>query len=233
MKSILLLGLIAGLALFSVTGCDDDDIIRDCFDCSCDPVYCERKFESLTEKWHVLNNIELSYTKRRIDKCEQLLDESFTFFLAAGDVYQGLPEQWDRVVEMNASTNLFAVDPPAPLPRCKGIELDIDWEDSNGRPKVIWAEVTGPGDETWYTTAVYYDFQFDIEPDEYRISNPGAKADFTIRNAGTDEAPHWQLVEMRDRGGLELPVGASSETSPRACSSCEQSTWGSVKAMYR
>ena len=50
---------------------------------------------------------------------------------------------------------------------------------------------------------MFYDFQIDVEPDMTYINNPGAKAQFTIRNAGTEEAPLWKLVEFRDLGDPE------------------------------
>ena len=162
-----------------------------------------QKFQNLSEKWHVLNNIELAYTKRRIDKYDELLDGTFTFFLSTGDVGGGLPAQWDRSEEVTTNTNLFAQDPPGDLPRCKDIDMNVQWENNDGEPNVAWIEITTPGGEKWYTTTVFYDFQIDVEPDMTYINNPGAKAQFTIRNAGTDEAPLWKLVEFRDLGDPE------------------------------
>jgi hypothetical protein len=162
-----------------------------------------QKFQNLTEKWHVLNNIELAYTKRNIQKYDQLLDENFTFFLSTGDVGNDLPAQWDRTVEITANTNLFVADPPGELPRCKDIEMDVQWEDSEGQPILAWIEITTPGGEKWYTTTVFYDFRFEVEPDMTYINNGGAKAQFTIRNAGTEDAPVWKLVEFRDLGDPE------------------------------
>src|SRR6188474_2264738 len=37
-----------------------------------------QKFLNLTEMWHVLNNIEVSYNQRNIGKYEELLDDDFT-----------------------------------------------------------------------------------------------------------------------------------------------------------
>ena len=222
MKSLLLVLLVCGFAGLLVPGCSDE---VDCFDCACDPAYCPEKFENLSQKWHVLNNLELAINQRRLDRYNELLDENFTFFLASSDVGGGLPAQWDRTVEINANTNLFASDPPDPLPRCKDIDLDIHWEDAEGKPVVTWIEITTPGGETRYTTTVFYDFQVDVEPDLTYINNPGSKAQFTVRNAGTEEVPLWKLVEMHDLGGPELVARRSSSTA--------QSTWGQVKALYR
>jgi hypothetical protein len=206
--------------VMALIACDDDERVTEIRDCLGD---C--RFEDQSQKWHVLNNLEQAYNRRRIDKYDPVLDENFMFFLTNADVGGGLPEQWGRTVEMNANTNLFQYDPPDPLPRCETIDLDIRWEDSEGSSSVTWEEIPGPGVEKWYTTTVFYDFQFRVEPDTYYISNPGAKAQFTIRNAGTDEVPNWKLVEMRDLGALELVAPSSGGT--------EQSTWGEVKALYR
>jgi hypothetical protein len=163
-----------------------------------------QKYEDLTERWHVLNNLELAYNQRKISRYDEVLDQDFTFFLSTGDVGGGLPDSWDRQTEMNANTNLFTKDPPppAPIPRCKSIKMDVQWEKPNTvEPNLAWVEVSPPGlSETWYTTTVFYDFAIDVEPDVTYISNPGSKAQFTVRNAGTADDPHWQLVEFRDLG---------------------------------
>jgi hypothetical protein len=166
------------------------------------PINNDQKFENLSEKWHVLNNIELAYSKRRLDKYDQLLDNDFAFFLFPGDVGGDVPESWDRDTEVSANKNLFSTEqPPAPAKRCLGIRMNVQWEDDQGKPSLAWIELTPPGSsETWYTTTVNYDFNIDVEGDLTYINNPGAQAQFTIRNAGTEGAPQWRLVEFRDLG---------------------------------
>jgi hypothetical protein len=207
-KSLVMTLMIMVMALIA---CDDDDPVKNT------PPAAD--FENLTERAHVLNNIEVAYNQRRIDKYSELLDANFTFYLSTGDVGGGLPADWDRAVDMNANTNLFSSDPD-PLPKCTRIEMDVQWE--NG---LTWVEIPAMGGETWYTTTVFYDFEFDVEPNSTWINNPGAKVQFTTRNAGTDEAPLWKLVEMRDLGDPDLIAPTSGATS--------QTTWGQVKAMYR
>ncbi len=163
-----------------------------------------QKFQNLSERWHVLNNVELAYTKRNLDKYDQLLDNDFTFFLSSGDVGGGLPDSWDRNTEVQANTNLFSTDqPPAPLKRCISIVMNVQWEDDQGKPNLAWIEFTPPNSsETWYTTTVKYDFKIDVEGDLTYINNPGSQAQFTVRDAGPvgDLPHHWQLVEFRDLG---------------------------------
>jgi len=161
-----------------------------------------RKFEDLTERWHVINNLELAYNKRYINQYDRILDENFTFFLTPGDVGGGLPEQWGRPEELQYNGLLFSSEPPAEFPRCKSIQMDVLWEPAEN---LQWVEIT-PGSaptEKWYTATIFYEFKFEMEPDNTYIANPGAKAQFTVRDAGPFEgkASHWQLVEFRDLGG--------------------------------
>ena len=195
MKTIRLLSMIAAFALLALTACEDD------------PAGPQGGppplgFQNLTQKWHVLSNIELAYTKRNLERYDQLLDNDFTFFLSAGDVGGDVPESWDRTTEVQANTNLFSIDqPPAPLKRVLTIDMDIHWEDDKGNPNITWIEFTPPNSsETWCKTTVIYDFKIDVEGDLTYINNPGAQAQFTVRNAGTEEAPVWKLVEFRDLG---------------------------------
>jgi hypothetical protein len=161
-----------------------------------DPVEPKEEFKPLTKKENVLNNIQVSYNKRRIDKYDELLDVNFTFFLSTGDVGGGLPESWGRAEEIQYNTSLF--DPNyTGENRCKRISMDLQFETG-----VQWVEVVPPNfpEEVWYTTTVFYDFRFEMEPDNTYISVPGSKAQFTVRNTGTVDAPLWKLVEMRDLG---------------------------------
>jgi hypothetical protein len=161
-----------------------------------DPVEPAKKFEDLSQRSHVLNNIELAYNKRNITQYDRLLDDNFTFFFSTGDVGGGLPQSWGRADELVATTAMF--DPNyTGENRCKSIRMDLQFEDG-----VTWVEVI-PGsapDEVWYTTTVFYEFKIDTEPDNTWLAVPGAKAQFTVRNTGTESAPLWKLVEFRDLG---------------------------------
>ena len=177
-------------------------------------------FPEISQKALVLNNFEQAYNKRRIDKYEQLLDENFTFYLAASDVGGNVPASWDRAVEISANANLLASDPPGDLPRVTGILMDLRWEES-----LAWFEMVTPSDEKWYRATVVYAFQFEVEPDVAYINGLGSRAMFTVRNAGTDEAPQWRLVEMRD-------LGSPSSARATSVASAEQATIGKIKVMY-
>ena len=167
----------------------------------------------------VLTKIESAYNKRRIDWYNGVLDQNFTFYLAPGDVVGNMPDSWNRADEIDLNTRLFDRNYTT-LP-CQSIYMDIRIEEG-----LIWTEVIPESapTETWYQATIYYDFRFDISPNTF-IPNTGSKAVFTVRNAGTSEAPHWQLVEMRDLGGDPLINATAAGTEP--------TTWGGVKVMYR
>lgn len=159
------------------------------------------EIKDLTEKWHVLNNIEYAYERRVKATYDELLNTDFTFFFAPGDVGGEIPAQWDRTEEVNATGRLFdsnAQGEPPVDPVCRDIRLDLQYDPDT----MQWVEII-PEDfpsETWYTTTVFYTFTFEMEPDDTYIAQPGARAQFTVRNTGTDQDPHWELVEFRDLG---------------------------------
>jgi hypothetical protein len=177
-----------------------------------------QQVQSLTQRSHVLNNFELAYNQRRVDMYNGILDANFTFFLSPGDVGGGLPESWNRADEIDVNTKLFNKSYAA-LP-CQSIYVNLETD------SVQWTGYTPTSapTETWYKATLHYNFKFEIAPRFY-ISLPGASAEFAVRNAGTDSAPRWQLVEMRDLGGFVNALDRTSGT--------KESSWGQVKALYR
>ena len=153
--------------------------------------------KDLTQKEHVLINMELAYNNRQIDWYNGALDKNFTFFLSTGDIGNGLPDQWDRATEILYNRRMFDKN-YSKLP-CQSITMDIRLEDG-----VIWTEIIPESapTEKWYKATLYYDFKIDIAPNTY-IPLPGAQAEFTVRDAGAygKYAHHWQLVQFRDLGG--------------------------------
>jgi hypothetical protein len=123
--------------------------------------------------------------------------------------------QWGRSDEVTTTSGLLAA--------ADKIDMSIDWKDAYGKSNVAWSEQVS-GSETWYYATVFYHFTIKIGDYTY-IPNSGAKAQFTVRNAGTAEAPHWQLVEFRDLGSPSLFNATSTATNV--------STWGAIKAKYR
>jgi hypothetical protein len=158
-----------------------------------------KNFLPLTTKEAVLNNLELAYTKQLYNPYEQLLDDDFTFFFSPGDVGGNIPEQWNRPDELSVADKLLNKNLNDPLyPTCRSIRMDLKFESG-----VQWVEVIPEAfpTETWYTTTVYYEFTFEMNPDNTYIAVPGSQAQFTVRNTGTAADPAWKLVEWRDLAG--------------------------------
>ena len=215
-KAIVL--LIMFVATLVVTACDTTD--PDC----CGPIPPVVERENLTQRWHVLNNIEYAYRTRRPDIYDELLNTDFVFFLSPGDVGGGIPASWDRVDEMDATSRLFRSNEQSMPPTdvvCRSIRLDLVFD----KDTIQWAEIQPsayPG-EKWYTTDVFYTFTFEMEPNTTYIAPNGAKAQFTIRNNPQNGKSHWELVEVRDLVGTPLESSAAG---------VNEATWGGIKALY-
>jgi hypothetical protein len=182
------------------------------------------QLKDLTQKEHVLDNIELAYNQRQVQWYNGLLDQNFTFFLSTHDVGGGAPASWGRETEISVHTNLFDKNFVGPAPPCQSIKMDLNLD------ALQWTEVSpesAPA-ETWYTTTVYYHFTFQIAPNTF-VSDNGTRATFTVRDAGPsgNYAHHWQLVEMRDLGPETAVVARLAATAT------EPSDIGRVKGMYR
>ncbi len=186
------------LTLPVVTACEDEPLDPVVDDGSGDTALV---LKDLSEKWHVLNNVEYAYKQRRLDVYDELLNVDFTFFFAPGDVGGGIPTQWDRQAEWSVTRRLFESNAqPAPPsdPVCRSIRMDLQYDPDT----MQWVEVD-PKEfptEKWCATTVFYTFTFEMEPDLTLIAQNGAKAQFTVRKTGTDQDPHWELVELRDLG---------------------------------
>ena len=200
-RTILLLALAVG-TMFAV-GCGSGD------DVGLPPTpnpNVQRKL-NLSHKTDVLNNIEYSYNKKDASTYQELLDPNFTFFYSDGGPTS---VQWGFQDEIKTTSGVFGA--------ALSISMDLQWEDG-----VTWTEQVS-GSESWFTTTVYYHFTIKIGDTTY-IPNQGSRAQFTVRNAGTDEKPKWELVEFRDLGASTLVSATSRATEP--------SSWGKVKSLYR
>ena len=210
-----LAALTAGAVLF--LACGEEETVVGCDPCP------PPSFESLTQRWHVLNNLQLSYNEREFARMDELLDTNFVFYLAPRGGQGGIPAQWGRDQELDATRMLFDPDLNVPgFPVCQGIYMNLEFE--NG---VAWDDTVPPAfpAETWYTATVYYDDHFYMEPGGCYTAVPGSQAQFTVRNVGTDGAPQWRLVEWHDLGTV-----TTERLQPAAA--CWQESWGFMKALY-
>jgi hypothetical protein len=214
-RTILGLLLISAAALFLACGADKNRVT--------DNESPPQSFQNLTQREHVLNNLEVSYNKRNFAEFDKLLDGDFTFFFSPGDVGGNIPEQWGRAEEVTVASLLLdpALNQP-PYPTCRSIRMDLRFEGG-----VAWHDTIPPAfpSETWSTTKVYYEFTFEMNPDQTYIAVPGSQAQLTVRNVGTDDAPKWRLVEWKD-----LATSSVATQSPAAT---EKTTWGQIKTLYR
>jgi hypothetical protein len=183
------------------------------------------RFAPLSNRSDVLKNLELAYNRRRIDKIDDLLDSHFVFFLSASDFGLGYPEKWNRASELKYTSMLF--DPNNGIFNFSSLVFHLHLEASP-----VWESIASPDSlpgETWYRTAVDYDFRFEMD-NGYVYYNSGAPAIFIVRNAGTTNAPRWQLVYLRDLAGSCF--FASADRLSTIAHPCPEHSWGAMKALF-
>jgi hypothetical protein len=148
-------------------------------------------FEDLSQRWHVLHNLENVFNLQNATEYDRLLDEDFVFFFSTEDVASGnYPTNWDRSVDFPATQRL--------LSDVLAIDLDIDLS------QLSWVEITPdqgmyPG-EKWYTTTVPYQFsmRFNQDPETTFLTSGTEGTQFTVRQVEVSGQQRWRLVEWRD-----------------------------------
>ncbi len=206
-------------------------------------------FQQLTTCEAVVNNIEVGWNQRRTDKIDELLDESFVFYFAPGDVGGEIPPSWDRAAELATTEALFVSNTSEYTtgPVCKSVRVNLDNDELTWAPVPVPTSASG---EVWHRTTVFYSFAFEMEPDNTYIAVSGAKVELTVREveggwrlvecrditdsvvkdayAASDKATSWGPIKAlydESRAGLATPLQSPSRTS--------ESTLGSIKALYR
>jgi hypothetical protein len=162
-----------------------------------DVVIKPRDFKPLTEKDHILYNLEILYNSFDKDQYDKLLDANLTFFFSDADFSNGTtPEQWERDRELAFYQNFF--DPQSESP-VKDRSLKLTYSQDNWTEIVPDDQVMFP-DESWYHTTVTYDMSvvLDQVPELTLIAN-GLKADIIVRWDETRE--HYRMVRWRDDTG--------------------------------
>ncbi len=162
------------------------------------------EFKDLSEKWHVLHNLEASYNQRNDVEYDQLIDANFTFFFSPEDFSSGrTPETWDRSLDVPATQRLLA--------DAISIDLDVQFD------QLQWVLVVPDAfpNEVWSTTTVNYTFtmRFNRDPETTFITSGQPQTQFSVREVDVDGEKRWRLVEWRDRAGAFF---ASSIPSPSA-----------------
>jgi hypothetical protein len=152
-------------------------------------------FKDLSQKDHVLYNLELAYNERDFIEYNKLLDDSFVFIFSEADFNNGDVEfsQWDRADEF--AVNEKILDPNlAGDKRVISIDLDIEYADDN------WTEQPPNEvhpDESWFFQTVVYNLTIKTADDWEHRAN-GLRAQFYIRWATYDKGEHWRIILWRD-----------------------------------
>jgi hypothetical protein len=223
MKKRWLAGLFVALILLVSLSCSDDTE---------DPVGPEPSpYKALTQKDHVLLNLELACKSRNLMEFDKLLDEDFVFHFSQADFKDGnvRVEEWDRASELASATNMFdedysrpGVDPISQI----GLTLTYVEGDAAWDPVTPDDQVTYPG-ETWYEKTVRYDLICTSGPIDYTGLN--IQASFIVRQSAVGGKNVWRIISWRD-DTQNLLAQLSDRTANN--SSTEVSTWGKVKALY-
>lgn len=176
----------------------------------------------LSKKEYVLNNLVVAYLQRDIDNYKRLLDEDYyRFYFSQGDVSNGLPmDGWSRAQDEAATTNLLNRNNPAPN-RIVSIDLSVNM--SNLDWKEVDADFASP-DSTWMSVTTNYSFSMRAANDFTYITTGTPRAQFIVRNIGTDTDPQWRLVRWYDLGDMGYATASAAAV--------ETKTWGGVKALY-
>ena len=171
----------------------------------------------LNNKSIPLVGLETALNNRDLNAYAAVLDKNFTFHLWSNDVSHGLPEKWGRAEELTYMSRILDPNFNGQY-RVESIDVDI-WF-----PRLLqWTGETH-GDEKWYSTTLYNEFEFNTNPNVY-ISPGGSRVRFVVRNVSTEEHPVWKIVEWWD-------LGAEAALSAASLSSVNVVTWGQVKSQY-
>lgn len=188
--------------------------------------YSGSAYLDLTERDHVLENLQLCYNQRNFTEYSRLLDESkFVYYFSFADFMEGkTPELWGRLLDLSSAMNLFDLTYPG-VYRAISIGLSLQY------PADQWITIIPdqgqfPG-ETWYQKTVYYNLTVvaEAQPENITFIAQNLQALFTIRQSEVDGEQEWRIVEWRD--DLE-----SSTFTGWASASVQGSTWGSIKSLY-
>jgi hypothetical protein len=179
-------------------------------------------FKSLDTGYALLDNLELAFNTFNAVEYDKLLDENFIFYFSPADFSSGkTPEQWGAASELAAYNNFF--DDTRTENRV--VSRSIKMYSSSAFWTAIPPDdpVSYPG-ETWYRSRVWYDVSvvLDTNPDLI-LTASGLRAEFVIRR--DDVEGQWQLIRWSDDvpGFLSRVAGGAT---------VEESTWGSIKALY-
>jgi hypothetical protein len=214
---------LAGAALFA--GCSEDPQIPPH---RSGPAQTTGSFENLTEQWHPLNNLEVAYEQRNIDRYRQALDpDHYTFFFSPADFSSGkTDEYWDYTVDTWAAERMFDPQLPDISKRAVILEFDLVFD----KDALTWNPVQPDStpSETWHETTVGYTY-FIALGDGVRayVQPPGASVTITVRQDPDDDL--WRIAEITDLPGTAQNAPSIPQLAQRRV---EESSLGQIKALY-
>jgi hypothetical protein len=183
-------------------------------------------YRDLTERDHVLHNLELSYNRWDITEYARLLDDTnFTFFFSKADYAGGkTPELWDRTEDISRQAKMFD---PNYTGNYRVISIRLKLQYPSGSWVVTIPDQNEYPGETWYYKSVTYDLTVVTEarPENITFLTQGLKALFTVRQSEFEGEQKWRIVEWRDDVQMAAFVNGTSAAT-------QESSWGKIKAIY-
>ncbi len=155
-----------------------------------------RTYQDLTERDHVLNNLELAFNEKNKVGYYDLLDPDFIFFFSQADYNSSedpTPVQWGIAEEQESARNLFeggGGDPAGPVD-LKLIYAEDNWTAIDPDDPVKYP------DQTWYLKTVEYNLSVTTVGGT-TYNGIGLKAAFIIRQIERDGKQIWQIMRWRD-----------------------------------
>ena len=184
---VLALGILLGIS------CSDDPVRTK------KPVPTKKTYQDLTQRDHVLNNLELCYNEQNIDEYERLLDDpNFIYYFSETDFAEGrTPELWGRAEDIQRQGKMFDQNYTGEY-KVISIKLSLQY------PAGQWIETIPDQDkfpgEVWYYKSVIYNLTLVAEgqPENWTFVRQNIKALFTVRQTEVEGKQIWRIVEWRD-----------------------------------
>jgi hypothetical protein len=157
-----------------------------------------RTYQDLTQRDHVLNNLEVAYNDRDITHYDELLDSAFVFFFSPADYND--PDNptdvsWDRAKEIRSATNIFSRQGADPV---VALDLRLSYVADNWTAIEPDDPVNYP-DQMWYYKTVVYNLSVETEKGT-TYKGIDLKAAFIVRQVErkSDGKQIWQIMRWRD-----------------------------------
>jgi len=182
------------------------------------------EYEDLTQKDHVLLNLESAYEDMNVDECRRLLDDKFTFFFSQTNYDSGLVDtlSWGMSSEEAATSNMFGRRPS----KDGGMVIDrINLVLNYAPGEDAWVLDPGaPGNhegEDRYERTVRYDMAVTANGGRASFACSDIVALFVIKKVVVDGLTVWKIFTWRDDITID----------PKRPDIHDQ-TWGQLKSMF-